>query len=284
MTFGLLVCWHSNSLSQITVDQYGWQSLTGGDLLGTPGIQRVCVNPVDDSTVVLTDNGQLLVFGAATAAGELAVVSTALISSTAVVSLSVQSLFWTGTVAAGNVFAFQNGAAPFELNANAVNVLTVKATAVFFVARTPTVYDCAIISYSDQSVYVAGAMFGVSTAFFTKLASSSTIGLPVGTVTKFDGATRACFCLFGWGGWWSFRVSFEHRTNLCIQFSNLPLRSTGYYNPGADGRIYALTSTNQIYVLVLAANIANPKFILIEYVRTCLNVAVFVVSGWCCNC
>ena len=273
MTFGLLVCWHSNSLSQITVDQYGWQSLTGGDLLGTPGIQRVCVNPVDDSTVVLTDNGQLLVFGAATAAGELAVVSTALISSTAVVSLSVQSLFWTGTVAAGNVFAFQNGAAPFELNANAVNVLTVKATAVFFVARSgATLIDCAIISYSDQSVYVAGAMFGVATPFLAtlgKLTSPSVIGLPVGTVvTKFDGATRGgWFKASGWEGWreWAWvsgRLVSSSRLLTCVRIG-----SSGYYNPvGGDGRIYALTATNQIYVMQLAASIASPTFKAIEYV------------------
>ena len=52
------------------MDQYGWQQLFLQNLLLTPGIAQVSVNEVDDTTVLITDDGTLLLIGTSVAQGQ----------------------------------------------------------------------------------------------------------------------------------------------------------------------------------------------------------------------
>ena len=197
---------------QISVDQYGWQHLfdktkSGLNLLATPGIQQVVVNPVDDSSAFLTDDGMVLLFGVS--AGSLTAPLPQLpatfafpstLYDTVVASLTAHCAYWIGIIKdtndggkLKNVFAFRSSSTV----AVEINQYNGFAPAGVFVVASSIVYPssgsnhlASFISYQDGSLFATGSALGLSIYLWTQTTTASW-GLPASCViAKFDGLTN----------------------------------------------------------------------------------------------
>ncbi len=240
-----------DSLAQTTIDRYGWQHLLppGNNFYDTPAFQQVAVNPVDDSTAVLTDDGQVLLIGTPlSTAGTMYAVSIEVFGAVIlnndltanVVKIATQSVYWTAVTSSGYLYAFRvsNGILLSEqLNPG----VTTKVSAVFFSATTSQANRAScivcIFGYDDGSIYVTGTGMNMAALMgenykqtvLQKMTANqlSLWGLPAVSISKFD----------------------------------------GYYDSvNSEGKIYALTKDGRIYIMAISNSVAFPVFQGIELV------------------